>query len=76
MWLVWEVDLRCFSRADIPEVKAERPTPAIKRGALHANASWESMTVAWGQDNLVWFSLQGMYVRGIAKYISVAVFNG
>jgi hypothetical protein len=34
----------------LPEVKAERPTPAIKRGALYFNTAWESMTVAWQRD--------------------------
>jgi hypothetical protein len=42
---------------DLPEVKAERPTPAIKRGAFHTNIAWESMTVVWGKEIVVALAL-------------------
>jgi hypothetical protein len=42
---------------DLPEVKAERPTPAIKRGDLHTNTAWEFMRVAWGKDIVVALAL-------------------
>jgi hypothetical protein len=34
-----------LAKVDLPEVKAERPTPAIRRVAFHANASLDSMMV-------------------------------
>lgn len=38
--------MSAFQGIGLPEVKAERPAAAIRRGALHASASRESMTVA------------------------------